>query len=91
MRLRRRFARRSTVSRETSRSSRRRYVPFSMAASPADPCSQLVQSRQSGARAAFAEVQNRNQDLRKIEETITQLAQMMQDVRLARSSLVEWS
>ena len=43
---------------------------------------QLVQSRQSGARAAFAEVQSRNQDLRKIEETITQLAQMMQDVRV---------
>lgn len=42
--------------------------------------SQLVQSRQSGARAAFAEIQTRNQDLRKIEETITQLAQMMQDV-----------
>ena len=41
---------------------------------------QLVQSRQSGARAAFAEVQSRNQDLRKIEETMTQLAQMMQDV-----------
>ncbi|KAM0754804.1 t-SNARE [Meredithblackwellia eburnea MCA 4105] len=40
----------------------------------------LVQSRQSGARAAFAEVQSRNQDLRKIEETITQLAQMMQDM-----------
>lgn len=45
------------------------------------PLTQLVQSRQSGARAAFAEVQSRNQDLRKIEETITQLAQMMQDVR----------
>ncbi|GAA6011340.1 hypothetical protein JCM10207_008306 [Rhodosporidiobolus poonsookiae] len=40
----------------------------------------LVQSRASGARAAFAEVQSRNQDLRKIEETITQLAQMMQDM-----------
>ncbi len=40
----------------------------------------LVQSRQSGARAAFAEVQSRNQDLRKIEETITELAQMMQDM-----------
>ncbi|KAK4703674.1 syntaxin 1B/2/3, partial [Phenoliferia sp. Uapishka_3] len=40
----------------------------------------LVQSRQSGARAAFAEVQSRNQDLKKIEETITQLAQMMQDM-----------
>ncbi|KAI5476320.1 hypothetical protein MNV49_007891 [Pseudohyphozyma bogoriensis] len=40
----------------------------------------LIQSRQSGARAAFAEVQSRNQDLRKIEETITQLAQMMQDM-----------
>ncbi|GAA6037244.1 hypothetical protein JCM8097_008640 [Rhodosporidiobolus ruineniae] len=40
----------------------------------------LVQSRTSGARAAFAEVQSRNQDLRKIEETITQLAQMMQDM-----------
>ncbi|SCV74074.1 BQ2448_6506 [Microbotryum intermedium] len=40
----------------------------------------LVSSRQSGARAAFAEVQSRNQDLRKIEETITQLAQMMQDM-----------
>ncbi|KAL8286980.1 hypothetical protein RQP46_003986 [Phenoliferia psychrophenolica] len=40
----------------------------------------LVQSRQQGARAAFAEVQSRNQDLRKIEETITQLAQMMQDM-----------
>lgn len=40
----------------------------------------LVQSRQSGARAAFQEVQSRNQDLRKIEETITQLAQMMQDM-----------
>jgi len=40
----------------------------------------LVQSRQSGARAAFAEVQTRNQDLRKIEETITELAQMMQDM-----------
>lgn len=38
-------------------------------------------SRTSGARAAFAEVQSRNQDLRKIEETITELAQMMQDVR----------
>ncbi|EMS25809.1 syntaxin 1B/2/3 [Rhodotorula toruloides NP11] len=35
---------------------------------------------QAGARAAFAEVQSRNQDLRKIEETITQLAQMMQDM-----------
>lgn len=41
---------------------------------------QLVSSRTQGARAAFAEVQSRNQDLRKIEETITQLAQMMQDV-----------
>lgn len=40
----------------------------------------LMQSRASGARAAFAEVQSRNQDLRKIEETITQLAQMMQDM-----------
>ncbi|BGP38539.1 hypothetical protein JCM10449v2_002474 [Rhodotorula kratochvilovae] len=40
----------------------------------------LMTSRQSGARAAFAEVQSRNQDLRKIEETITQLAQMMQDM-----------
>ncbi|GAA5913395.1 hypothetical protein JCM6882_004108, partial [Rhodosporidiobolus microsporus] len=40
----------------------------------------LVQSRTTGARAAFAEVQSRNQDLRKIEETITQLAQMMQDM-----------
>ncbi|KAK4050899.1 hypothetical protein OIO90_004875 [Microbotryomycetes sp. JL221] len=40
----------------------------------------LVQSRQSGARAAFADVQQRNQDLRKIEETITELAQMMQDM-----------
>ncbi|GAA5953443.1 hypothetical protein JCM10213_003084 [Rhodosporidiobolus nylandii] len=40
----------------------------------------LVQSRTSGARAAFAEVQSRNQDLRKIEDTITQLAQMMQDM-----------
>lgn len=39
-----------------------------------------MQSRASGARAAFAEVQSRNQDLRKIEETITQLAQMMQDM-----------
>lgn len=47
-----------------------------------------MQSRQSGARAAFAEVQSRNQDLRKIEETITQLAQMMQDVRSCLS-LVE--
>lgn len=40
----------------------------------------LVSSRTQGARAAFAEVQSRNQDLRKIEETITQLAQMMQDM-----------
>ncbi|GAA5834066.1 hypothetical protein JCM11251_003609 [Rhodosporidiobolus azoricus] len=40
----------------------------------------LIQSRTTGARAAFAEVQSRNQDLRKIEETITQLAQMMQDM-----------
>lgn len=46
--------------------------------------SQLMQSRASGARAAFAEVQSRNQDLRKIEETITQLAQMMQDVSFSR-------
>jgi len=43
-------------------------------------------SRTSGARAAFAEVQSRNQDLRKIEETITELAQMMQDVRRSPSS-----
>lgn len=42
----------------------------------------LVQSRQSGARAAFAEVQSRNLDLRKIEETMTQLAQMMQDMAM---------
>ncbi|KPV76429.1 uncharacterized protein RHOBADRAFT_25495 [Rhodotorula graminis WP1] len=40
----------------------------------------LMTSRTSGARAAFAEVQSRNQDLRKIEETITELAQMMQDM-----------
>ncbi|GAA6003215.1 uncharacterized protein JCM10292_002924 [Rhodotorula paludigena] len=40
----------------------------------------LMSSRTQGARAAFAEVQSRNQDLRKIEETITELAQMMQDM-----------
>lgn len=43
---------------------------------------QLVQSRQMGARAAFTEIQTRHQDLRKIEETIAELGQMMQDVSL---------
>lgn len=41
---------------------------------------QLIQSRQSGARVAFTKVQTRHQDLREIEATLAQVAQMMQDV-----------
>jgi len=44
----------------------------------------LMSSRQSGARAAFANVQSRQQDMRKIEETLIELSQMINDM----SSLV---
>lgn len=41
-----------------------------------------MSSRQSGARAAFANVQSRQQDMRKIEETLIELSQMINDVRM---------
>ena len=72
MRPRRRSRPRSTTRKAGNRSSRRPYAPCrpphpsrlptnALGTSPV----QLVQSRQQGARAAFAEVQSRNQDLRK--------------------------
>ncbi|KAM0754547.1 t-SNARE [Meredithblackwellia eburnea MCA 4105] len=40
----------------------------------------LLQSRQSGARVAYADVQARNGELREIERTIIELARMMTDL-----------
>ena len=42
----------------------------------------MSSNRHGESRAAYREVQNRHEDLKKIEKTLTELAQLFNDVRI---------